>query len=388
MADLTTRAPGSNASHGTALVPFLDVGAGSRELRAQLDQAWARVLDAGWYILGPELEAFETEFSHYVGCNYGVGVGSGLDALRLGMIALGAGPGDEVIVPGNTFIATWLAVSEVGALPVPVEPDESTYTISPEAAEAAITERTVGVVPVHLYGHPADMAPLVTVAKRHGLWVLEDAAQAHGARYRGMPVGALGHAAAWSFYPGKNLGALGDGGALTTNDELLAERVRLLRNYGSTVKYHHDVKGYNSRLDELQAALLRVKLAHLDEWNARRALVAARYLEALHDADFALPTPALWAQPAWHLFVVRTAQRDLLQRVLAAQGVETLVHYPNAPHRQPAYVEMSAVQLPVTERLHQEVLSLPIGPHLSHEQVEHVVAAARHWRAERPVPLL
>ena len=360
-----------------AHVPFLDVGAASRELEGELSAAWRRVLDGGWYVLGPELEAFEDEFARYVGCPYGVGVASGLDALRLALLALGAGPGDEVLVPGNTFIATWLAVSEVGATPVPVEPDEATFNISVDAAERAVTSRTVGIVPVHLYGHPAEMDGIMGVARRHGLFVLEDAAQAHGARYRGAPVGGMGDVAAWSFYPTKNLGALGDGGAVTTNDEETARRVRRLRNYGSEVKYHHDVKGQNSRLDELQAALLRVKLAHLDDWNERRRAVADRYLTGLSGTDLVLPRPRAWCQPVWHLFVVRSAQRDRLQSSLARHGVEALVHYPVPPHAQPAYSDLPAPRLPITERLHQEVLSLPMGPHLTRTQVERVIEVVR-----------
>ena len=304
--------PKSMGLDGHPQIPFFDVSAATRELRTELDDAWRRVLTSGRYILGPEVEAFEAEFARYVGCRYCVGVGNGLDALRLALLALGVKPGDEVLVPGNTFVATWLAVSQVGAKPVPVEPDEASFNMSPHAAANAVTPRTVGILPVHLYGNPADMDGLMDVARRHGLLVLEDAAQAHGARYRGISVGGIGRAAAWSFYPTKNLGALGDGGAITTNDPNVAERARLLRNYGSRLKYEHEVKGYNSRLDELQAALLRVKLLHLDEWNERRRALASSYVEGLQGADVVLPTSEPWCDPVWHLFVIRSKRRDQL----------------------------------------------------------------------------
>lgn len=369
------------ALEGHPRVPFFDAAAATRELRAELDDAWQRVLASGWYILGPEVEAFEAEFARYVGCRYCIGVGSGLEALRLALLALGVKPGDEVLVPGNTFVATWLAVSQAGAKPVPVEPDEASFNMSPHAAAKAVTPRTVGILPVHLYGNPADMDGLTEVARRHNLLVLEDAAQAHGARYRGIPVGTIGGAAAWSFYPTKNLGAFGDGGAITTNDANVAESVRLLRNYGSRLKYEHVVKGYNSRLDELQAALLRVKLAHLDEWNGRRRAVASSYVEGLQGADVVLPSPEPWCEPVWHLFVIRSKWRDQLQSALAHQGIETLIHYPVSPHAQHAYAELSKSHLPVTERLQREVLSLPIGPHVTEEQVERVIDGIREFHA-------
>jgi dTDP-4-amino-4,6-dideoxygalactose transaminase len=287
------------------------------------------------------------------------------------------GPGDEVIVPSNTYIATWLAVSQCGATPVPVEPDARTYNINPVLIEAAITPRTKVILPVHLYGQPADMDPILTIARKHGLRVLEDGAQAHGARYKGQRLGAHGDAVAWSFYPGKNLGAMGDGGAVTTNDPQIADRLRVLRNYGSRVKYVHDVQGYNSRLDPLQAAILRVKLAHLDEWNARRRAIAQCYQQGLADSGLILPHVPEWAEPVWHLFVVQHPQRDALQQALADQGVGSLIHYPIPPHLQGAYAVAGWAQgtFPSAERMADQVLSLPMGPQLPPEQVKTVVAA-------------
>jgi dTDP-4-amino-4,6-dideoxygalactose transaminase len=337
-------------------------------------------MDSGWYILGPELEAFEDEFARYCEVKHCVGVANGLDALHLILRAMGIGPGDEVIVPSNTYIATWLAVSYAGATPVPVEPDEGTYDIDPARIEAAVSERTRAILPVHLYGQTADMDPINEIAARHGLKVLEDAAQAHGARYKGRRAGSLGHAAGWSFYPGKNLGAFGDAGAVTTDDAELADRVRVLRNYGSRVKYLNEVKGFNSRLDPLQAAFLRVKLGHLDEWNARRRTVAARYLEALAGVpDLTLPRVPAWAEPIWHQFVVRHPRREALQGTLTAQGVGTMIHYPIPPHLSAAYAElkMAPGAYPIAEALANTVLSLPIGPHVDPEQCGRVISCVR-----------
>ena len=355
------------------IIPFLDLKQPYLELKEELDCAYQRVMDSGWYIHGEELKAFEAEFADYCNVKYCIGVGNGLDALHLILRAMDIGAGDEVIVPSNTFIATWLAVSYAGATPVPVEPVESTYNIDPNRIEAAITERTKAIMPVHLYGQPADMNPILEIAAKYHLKVIEDAAQAHGARYKGTRVGSLGDAAGFSFYPGKNLGAFGDGGAVTTNDSTLAERVRRLSNYGSHVKYAHDVKGFNSRLDELQAALLRVKLRHLDEWNGRRRKIADQYLQKLSAQDFlTLPHVPPWAEHVWHLFVIRTSKRDQLQKYLVDQGIQTLIHYPVPPHRQGAYQELSHLSLPVSEMIHREVLSLPMGPHLTMEMVEEI----------------
>lgn len=354
-------------------VPFLDLRAAYLELKTEIDAAVARVLDSGWYILGPEVEGFEREFANYCGVDHAIGVADGLDALHLSLRAMDVGSGDEVIVPSNTFIATWLAVSECGATPVPVEPDPTTFNLDPLLLEATITARTKAVIPVHLYGQPADLDPILAIARRHGLWVLEDAAQAHGARYKGRRIGSHGDAVAWSFYPGKNLGALGDGGAVTTRHQSLAERIRELRNYGSKEKYVHDFKGYNSRLDPLQAAILRVKLTHLDEWNARRRHIADLYKAGLDACGVVLPEVLDFVEPVWHLFVVRTANRDEVQRKLHAAGISTLIHYPISPHRQRAF-NLTA-NLPVAERLAREVLSLPISPQHSEEDAAKVIDA-------------
>ena len=353
-------------------VPFLDLHAAYLELKPEIDAAIARVLDSGWYILGPEVEAFEAEYAAYCEAEHAIGVANGLDALHLALLAMGVGPGDEVIVPSNTYIATWLAVSQCGATPVPVEPVEATYNIDPARIEAAITPATRVILPVHLYGQPADLDPILAIARKHGLRVLEDAAQAHGARYKGRRIGAHGDAVAWSFYPGKNLGALGDGGAVTTNDPELADRIRVLRNYGSRVKYVNEVKGFNSRLDPIQAAVLRVKLRVLDEWNARRRAIAHRYLEGLAGSGLVLPQVPEWAEPVWHLFVVRHPERDALVKRLAEAGVGTLIHYPVPPHLQAAYAEMGfgVGAFPVAERMAREVVSLPMGAQMAAEGVE------------------
>ena len=362
-------------------VPFLDLHDAYLELKPEIDVAVSRVLDSGWYILGPEVDAFESEFAAYCEASHCVGLANGLDALHLALRALDVGPGDEVIVPSNTYIATWLAVSQCGATPVPVEPVEATYNLDPALIEAAITPRTKVILPVHLYGQPADMDPILAIARKHGLRVLEDGAQAHGARYKGQRLGGHGDAVAWSFYPGKNLGALGDGGAITTNDDALADRLRVLRNYGSRVKYVNETQGWNSRLDPLQAAVLRVKLQHLDEWNARRAAVASLYLEGLAGSGLVLPHVPEWADPAWHLFVVRHPQRDALHKQLADAGIGSLIHYPIPPHRQQAYAGagFDAGGFPLASRMADEVLSLPMGPQLSVEQAEKVSATVRAW---------
>ena len=331
--------------------------------------------------MGNELEAFESEFAAYCGVNYCIGVGNGLDALHLILRGYGIGQGDEVIVPSNTYIATWLAVSYAGATPVPVEPDPKTYNLDPNRIESALTPRTKAIMPVHLYGQPADMDPIMEIAHKHGLKVFEDAAQSQGARYKGRRSGSLGNSAGFSFYPGKNLGAFSDAGAVTTNDPDLAERVRMLRNYGSKKKYYNEVKGYNSRLDELQAAFLRVKLGKLDEWNGRRNGVAARYLAELRNsADLTLPFVPTWAEPVWHLFVVRHPQRDALQQRLAEAGVGTLIHYPVPPHLSGAYAEgkkRARGVFPIAESVADTVLSLPMGPHLTDEQAGLVIEKTR-----------
>lgn len=359
------------------MIPFLDLKAPHIELRDEINDAIGRVVDSGWYILGIEVEAFESEYATYCEASHCVSLANGLDALHLALRAMDVGPGDEVIVPSNTYIATWLAVSQCGATPVPVEPDEATYNLDPELIEAAITPRTRVILPVHLYGQPADMAPILAIARKHGLRVLEDGAQAHGGRYKGKRIGGHGDVVAWSFYPGKNLGALGDGGAVTTDDPELADRIRVLRNYGSRVKYVNEVQGYNSRLDPIQAAVLRVKLKHLDAWNARRAALADQYLRGLADTGLALPVVPDWADPTWHLFVVRHRQRDALQQRLTDAGIGSLIHYPIPPHRQQAYA--AAVwppeAYPIASRIANEVLSLPMGPHLRPHSADKVIAA-------------
>lgn len=353
-------------------VPFLDLKAAHQELRIELEAAFQRVLNSGWFIMGPELEALEAEFAQYCEVNYCIGVGNGLEALHLLLRAYGIGPGDEVIVPSNTFIATWLAVSHCGATPVPVEPDIDSHNIDPLRISDAITHRTRAIIPVHLYGQPADMDPINEIASRHGLVVIEDAAQAQGARYKGRRVGSLGKAAATSFYPGKNLGALGDGGAILTSDKVIADKARRLRNYGSEIKYQHELMGYNSRLDELQAALLRSKLRILDECNQRRANIAQTFQQALVHYRVGLPHIPDWADSVWHLYVIRTPLRDILQSFLHSRGIETLIHYPIPPHRQRCYAGHCWGELPIAERLSQEVLSLPIYPTMTPAQVAYI----------------
>jgi len=357
-----------------------------QELRDELDVAYHRVMESGWYILGDEVEAFEEEFSRYCGSKYCIGVGNGLEALHLILRAYGIGKGDEVIVPSNTYIATWLAVSYVGATPVPVEPDSQTYNINPERFESAITAQTRAIIPVHLYGQPADMDPIILIAEKYGLKVIEDAAQAQGARYKDHLTGSLGDSAGFSFYPGKNLGALGDAGAVVTNDRHLAERVQMLRNYGSKIKYYNEVQGYNSRLDELQAAFLRVKLNHLDEWNKRRSEIAALYHNALTDLpDLILPLTPEWATPIWHIFAIQSPRRTDLQNFLKQKGIGTLIHYPVPPHFSAAYNYLAIPKgtYPVAEAMAESELSLPIGPHLSQDDAGIVAEAIRDFITSR-----
>ncbi len=366
------------------MIPFLDLGAAYRELKTEIDAAIHRVLDSGWYILGPEVEAFETEWASYCEASHAVGLANGLDALILALRALGVGPGDEVIVPSNTYIATWLAVTAVGARPVPVEPDPATHNIDPALIAAAITPATKVILPVHLYGQPADMDPILTIARQHGIAVVEDAAQAHGARYKGRRIGSHGDIVCWSFYPGKNLGALGDGGAITTNRADLADKIQVLRNYGSRVKYVNEVQGVNSRLDPLQAAVLRVKLQHLDDWTDRRRAIAEGYNKGLQGSGLILPHVPNWADPVWHLYVVRSSARDRLQKRLTDAGVGTLIHYPIPPHMQAAYAGqgIAAEALPIARQLADEVVSLPIGPQLGKADAELV----REWIMQTAKP--
>jgi dTDP-3-amino-3,4,6-trideoxy-alpha-D-glucose transaminase len=358
-------------------VPFIDLDAAYRELEEPIDAAAKRVLGSGRFILGAEVERFERCFAQEVDAKHCVGVGSGLDALTLALAALGIGRDDEVIVPAATAVPTWLAVSRLAGRPVPAAVDDATFTLDPVALEAAITERTRAIVPVHLYGHPADLDAIASIAVDHGLPVIDDAAQAHGARYRGRPIGGLTSATAFSFYPTKNLGAVGDGGAVTTNDDAIAERVRMLRNYGESEKNRNECLGWSSRLDPIQAAILKVKLDKLDEWNSRRRRVAARYRRGLGGVSWLrLPSEAGWATHVYHLFVIRVAHREELIQHLAANSIGTAVHYPVPPYLQPAYRDIS--EPPAMANLdaaHRELLSLPMGAHLSDAQVDHVIDA-------------
>jgi len=363
-------------------VPFLDLKATYDELKPQFDEAYQRVMDSGWYMLGHEVTTFEEEFAAYCGAKHCVGVGNGLDALMLILRAYGIGEGDEVIVPANTYIASLLAITYAGATPVLVEPKESSCNIDPDEISKVISPKTRAIMAVHLYGQPAEMDRINLLAKQHNLKVIEDAAQAHGASYAGIRAGSLGDAAGFSFYPGKNLGAFGDGGAVVTNDAALAERIRVLRNYGSEKKYYNQYQGVNSRLDELQAAFLRVKLNKLDEWNQRRRTLAQFYNVNLSSDVLVKMEQMPLADSSWHLYVVRCEGRDLLQHHLSERGISTVIHYPVPPHLQRAYRSLGHHNgdFPVSERLHNEVLSLPIGPHLTLSQVESVVSAINGYR--------
>lgn len=350
-------------------VPFLDLKAITDSIRPELDLAYYRVMDSGWFIHGTECGAFESEFATYTQTEQCVSVGNGLDALRLILLGYGIGTGDEVIVPSQTFIATWLAVSETGATPIPVEIDINTYNLDPAKIEKAITKKTKAIIPVHLYGQPADIDPILELAEIYNLKVIEDAAQAHGALYKERPCGSLGHAAAFSFYPGKNLGAFGDGGAVTTNDSELAAKIRMIANYGSQKKYHHEYKGCNSRLDELQAAFLRVKLQQQDRWTQHRRIIADLYSSNL-PKEITPAVPA-WARPSWHLYVISVKDQELIQKELEKKSIGTMIHYPIAPADQPAYLD-TCKSLPNAKKAASTCLSLPMGPHLSREDATYV----------------
>ena len=352
-----------------SLIPFLDLQRMHTPIRDALDATYRRLMESGWFIMGAELEAFEDEFAKYCGVKHCIGVANGLEALRLILAAHDITTGDEVIVPSNTFIATWLAVSQCGAVPVPVEPILDTHNLDPSRIEAAITPRTRAIIPVHLYGQPADMDAINVISAKHRLIVIEDAAQSHGALYKGRPAGSLGTAAGVSFYPGKNLGALGDGGAALTNDDLVAGKIRQLRNYGSSAKYHHETLGFNSRLDEMQAAFLRVKLEKLDEWNDQRRRIADQYRNFITAPFIHLPKVASDTQPVWHLFVIRCPERDRLRAYLEHHGVGTVIHYPVPPHKQNCYPEYNTYQLPLAEELASTVISLPIYPYMTEEEI-------------------
>ena len=384
------------------MVKFLDLHRVNERFRAEMDAATKRVLDSGWYLLGKECEAFESEFAAFCGVKHAIGCANGLDALKLIIRAYGFGPGDEIIAPANTYIASLIAISANGATPVLVEPDVGTYLIDPARIEEKITPRTKAIMVVHLYGRVADMSPIREIARRYGLKVIEDSAQAHGAVYVSPQsnnrtieqpsnlkrAGALGDAAGFSFYPGKNLGCLGDGGAVTTNDDELAKKVWALRNYGSDVKYHFPYRGTNSRLDEIQAAWLRVKLPHLDADNARRAEIAARYCREITNPMVSLPENRTIEQSnnrtilpnVWHVFPVRVENRDKFQAYLAEKGVQTVIHYPIPPHRQPAYTEWHGLKLPITEKIHETIISLPISPVMTDGEVSEVIAVVNEWK--------
>ena len=351
---------------------FLDMKAPYLELKDELDAAYRRFMESGWYVLGPEAENFERVWAEFCGTRYCVGVSNGLDSLCLGLEAGGVKPGDEVIVPANTYIATWLAVSQVGATPVPVEPDWRTYNLDPSKIEAAITPKTTAIAVVHLYGMPADMDPIMEIAARRRLFVLEDVAQAQGAIYKGRRTGHLGHAGAFSFYPAKNIGAFGEAGGVTTDDPEIADRIRVLRNYGSRVKYHNEVKGYNRRIDGLQAAFLAVKTPHLDEWNARRRRIAALYKKELDSVPGLVLPPFDLDASVWHQFVIRVKNRDAVQTRLKETGIPTMVHYPIPPHLSEAYADLGFKKgdFPITEEMADTFLSLPIGPHMSDGDAE------------------
>ncbi len=361
----------------TAAVPFLSLREGIDEIRPALDAAYARVLAGGMFIRGGEVAAFEDAFAAACGTAYAASTGNGQDALTLILRTLGIGPGDEVITPCHTFIATWLAISAAGAAPVPVDVDPASWTLTAEAVDGAISPATRAVIAVHIYGHPVDMDPIMDLCRQRDIAVIEDAAQAHGARYKGRPVGSLGDAAAFSFYPTKNLGAFGDGGAVTTDDGEMAARVSMLGNYGLAEKDMFAARGTNSRLDELQAAFLRVKLDHLEAWNAARGRIAERYLAELADLPLGLPAVKPWAEPAWHLFVTRHPRRDDLAAFLGERGIGTQVHYPIPPHLQEAYGDLPVDRgrLANSEAIAREGLSLPVWPHMTAAMVDRVIAA-------------
>jgi len=370
------------SSRSARRIPFLDLKFKYEALKEELDTAYSRVMQSGRYILGEEVEAFEAEFAAYCRAKYCVSVANGLEALFLSLRAFDIGTNDEVLVPGNTAIATWLAVSQTGAMPVPVDPTLTTYNIDWSCLAESLTPRTRAIIAVHLYGQPAAMDEIRHFAEQSGLRVIEDAAQAHGARYRGTPVGSLSHAAGFSFYPTKNLGAFGDGGAVVTNDEHTAQSIRLLRNYGSHARNTHTIQGYNSRLDPLQAAFLRVGLRHLDEWNLRRKSLAELYLDELGQADrCGLPQVPAWAQPVWHHFVIRHPEREQLRVHLANNGIETLIHYPIPPHLSQAYCgeAFDRSKLARTEELANTVLSLPMNPHLQVDDLIRIGRAIRNF---------
>lgn len=360
-------------------IPFVSFLPMEKELNSELRGAFDRVFKSSWYIEGREDEAFEKAFAEYCGANYCVGCGNGLDALMLALKALNIGEGDEVIVPSNTYIATALAVTYVGATPAFVEPDIRTYNINPALIEEAITDKTKAIMPVHLYGQPCDMDPIMATAKKHNLYVIEDCAQAHGARYKGRNIGSFGDAAGFSFYPGKNLGALGDAGATVTDNQEIADKVRCLGNYGSDYKYHHIYKGNNSRLDELQAAFLSAKLPLLDKMNVERRKIADRYLREINNPQIALPFVPDYAEPVWHIFAIRCKKRDELEKYLKEKDIGTNKHYPIPIHKQDCYIEFANLNLPIAEEISATELSLPLYYGMTDEQIDYVVEVLNYW---------
>lgn len=361
-------------------IQFVDLKREYQEIKEEINQAIQRVLESRWFILGKELEAFEKEFAEYIGVKHVIGVNSGSDALYLAVKALGIGKGDEVITVSHTFISTVDAITRNGAKPVFVDIDPETYTMDVSQIEKKITERTKAIIPVHLYGHPADMDQIMEIAEKYDLYVIEDASQAHGAEYKGKKVGNIGHIGCFSFYPTKNLGAYGDAGAIVTNDDELAEKLRMLRNYGSPKKYYHEFIGVNSRLDEIQAAVLRVKLKYLNEWNEKRRKIAKLYNELLEDSDVIMPIEKEWAKHVYHLYVIRHGERDKLQQHLLKNGIKTQIHYPVPVHMQEAYLNLGInAKLPVTERVSKEILSLPMYPWLKNEEIEYISEIIRKF---------
>lgn len=360
------------------MIPFLNLKAINERFKTEFEESFQEVLQSGWYLQGEQNKAFEKEFAKYCEAAHCIGCANGLDALRLSIKALGLGMGDAIIVPANTYIASVLAISDNGCTPVLVEPDIETYNINPDLIESHITPHTKAIMVVHLYGQVAQMDKICALAKKYNLKVIEDCAQAHGAVFQGRKVGSFGNISGFSFYPGKNLGALGDGGAVVTNDDTLAQKVRALANYGSFVKYENLYKGLNSRLDEIQAAFLKIKLKHLEADNARRKEIATMYLERINNTQIVLPKCK--TDSVWHLFVVRCANREKLQAYLTDNGIQTLIHYPIPPHKQEAYKELNHLHFPITEQIHREVLSLPISPVMQDDEVKCVVNAVNAFK--------
>ncbi len=355
------------------MINFLNLHKINERFRNEIDERITQVLDSGWYILGEQVRVFEKNFANFCGVKHCIGCANGLDALNLIIKAYGFSTGDEIIVPANTYIASILAISQNGCTPVLVEPDIDTYNINPDLIEQKITENTKAIMVVHLYGQAVEMEKIWDIAKRYNLKIIEDSAQSHGAIYKGKRAGNLGDASGFSFYPGKNLGCMGDGGCVTTNDDELAYRIRAIANYGSDYKYHHIFKGTNSRLDEIQAAVLDIKLKHLDEDNKRRREIAKFYRENIKNPNIILPQLKEEENHVWHIFAVRTNDRDKLKKHLEDNGIETNIHYPTAPHKQECYKELEHLSFPVSEKIHKQVLSLPISPVLTRNEVMQVV---------------